>query len=379
MTLPPHKCKIANIQMDGTPVIDLDVQSLQYEFKQRSYSLMEQPGVEDEVFEDVLPGYPPEVEDALLHGKQYARLNPHNTFVIQGSKEGWQRYAVPWIASALQALAKKELITNYETALLNIGARAFVHVRYGDQIKGQDMLPDVEQLRAVRNVFASAMKGNPLAVTNSLAEASVIQADMNDLYQFPLYSQVNNDILAAGGIAGIIVNGDAEEGSTFASAQVSMQAAASRIEAARREFEDFMLKLNTRIVEDIRLVKTNNLKNIPEFHFKPLSLAGKKELREACEKLWQQGLLSTKTMMDSYGYSVSKEKKERENEAADGTDAVMIPRDQMNVKQPAVNPEEETNPVGRPEKSDEERTSDPENAIRSKQAKDAEDGDVVQE
>ena len=375
VTLPPHKCTIANVQIDGTPVVDLDVREMQYEFKYRTYSLLEQKGVKDDTFEDVLEGYPPEVAEALRNQKDKARLDPHNTFVIQGSKEGWQRYAIPWISSALPALAKKELITKYETALLNIGARAFVHVRYGDTVKGQDILPDIQQLRAVRNVFSEAMRGNPLAVTNSLAEASVVQADMNDLYQFPLYSQVNNDILAAGGIAGIIVNGDSEEGSTFASAQVSMQAAASRIEIARREFEDFMMKLNQRIIEDIRLIRTNNLKNIPEFHFKPLSLSGQKELREACEKLWQQGLVSSRTMMDAYGYTLAKERRQREAEARDGTDRILVPRDQMNA---GTADTEESNPVGRPQMTDEERTSDPENSIRSKQAKDAADGDVVQ-
>ena len=369
VTLPPHKCVIANIQIDGTPVVDFNVQDLQYEFQQRIYSLHDKNNIKDEVLQDILAGYPPEVADALNAHKEYARLDPHNTFVIQGSKEGWQRYAVPWISSALLALAKKELIANYEVSLLNLGSRAFVHVKYGDTARGQDMLPDIEQLRMVRNVFASAMKGNPLAVTNSLAEAEVVQADMNDLYQFPLYTQVNNDILAAGGIAGIIVNGDSEEGSTFASAQVSMQAAASRIEAARKEFEDFMLKLNARIVEDIRLIRTNNLKNIPAFHFMPLSLSGKKELREACEKLWQLGLISTQTMTEAYGYTLSKERKRRQDEAANGTDQIMMSRDQAPVAQ-------EANPVGRPQESDEERQSDPENAIRSKQAKDAEDGNL---
>jgi len=76
----------------------------------------------------------------------------------------------------------------------------------------------------------------------------VVQADLSSLYQWPLYEQVNADILAAGGVAEIIVNGASEDGSTFASAQVSMQAAASRIEAARHEFEDFMNKLNKRLV-----------------------------------------------------------------------------------------------------------------------------------
>lgn len=144
VTLPPHKCVIANIQIDGTPVVDFNVQELQYEFRQRTYSLLEQKGVEDLTLDDILVGYPPEVAEALKNNKEYARLDPHNTFVIQGSKEGWQRYAIPWIASALPALAKKELIENYETSLLNIGSRAFVHVSYGDTVKGQDMLPDIQ-------------------------------------------------------------------------------------------------------------------------------------------------------------------------------------------------------------------------------------------
>lgn len=91
------------------------------------------------------------------------------------------------------------------------------------------MYPDIGQLRAIRNIISSAMSGTPLAVTNHLADCKVVQADLNHLYQWPLYEQVNADILAAGGVAGIIVNGASEDGSTFASAQVSMQAAAARI------------------------------------------------------------------------------------------------------------------------------------------------------
>lgn len=237
MTLPPHRCKIGNTLIDGTPVVDYDVQSLQNEFRQRTYSVNEIKSLKDDELDSVLKGYPPEIADAIKKGAQYAQLDPANTFVIQGSKEGWTRYAIPWITSALPSLAKKELISKYETSLLNLGCRSFVHVRYGDTTKGYDMLPDREQLTAVRSVFSSAMAGNPLAVTNHLAAAQVIQADLSDLYQWPMYSQVNADILAAGGIAGIVVNGASENGSTFASAQVSMQAAAQRIDAARREVE----------------------------------------------------------------------------------------------------------------------------------------------
>lgn len=375
MTLPPHKCRIGNTMLNGTPIVDFNVQDLQTEFKERTYSVREASGVKDDNIERILKGYPPEIAKAIASGDQYAQLDPNNVHVLQGSKEGWTRYAIPWIASALPALAKKELISNYETSLLNLGARSFLHVTYGDSTKGQDMLPDGEQLREVRGIFASAMAQNPLAVTNHLVKAEIIQADLSDLYQWPLYEQVNADILAAGGVAGIIVNGNSEDGSTFASAQVSMQAAASRINAARKEFEQFMNKVNQRLVEDLKLVRTNNLKDIPEFHFVPMDMNGDKEFRAACDKLWQQGLVSTRTLMEVSGFNLAKEKERRETEASDGTDEIMISR-QMQQAAPNQDASSEDagndeKKVGRPKLDNDERHSDPDNAERSKQAKDA--------
>lgn len=378
MTLPPHKCKIGNTMLNGTPIVDFNVQDLQNEFRERTYSVKEASGVKDDDLDRILKGYPPEIAQAIKSGAQYAQLDPANVHVLQCSKEGWTRYAIPWIASALPALAKKELISKYEASLLNLGARSFLHVTYGDSTKGQDMLPDGEQLREVRSIFASAMANNPLAVTNHLVKAQVIQADLSDLYQWPLYEQVNADILAAGGVAGIIVNGNSEDGSTFASAQVSMQAAASRINAARAEFEQFMNKVNQRLVEDLKLVRTNNLKDIPEFHFVPMDMNGDKAFRDACEKLWQQGLVSTRTLMEISGFNLSKEKDRRETEASDGTDEVMIPRQiqqaMQNQDASSENVNEDKKSPGRPKLDNNERHSDPDNAERSKQAKDAAEG-----
>lgn len=208
ITLPPHKCKIGNTTLNGTPIVDYEVKAIVNEFKSKNYSVKEN-GVNDNELDMMLrTAYPPEIAQAIKAGKDYVQLNPQNTFVVQGNKEGWQRYCVPWIASALYALAKKELITNYETSLLTIGSNSFVHVAYGDEKAGEEMYPDEPQLRAIRNIVYRAMTGNPLAVTNHLAKVKVIQADLSDLYQFPLYSQVNSDILSAGGISGIIVNGE---------------------------------------------------------------------------------------------------------------------------------------------------------------------------
>lgn len=377
MTLPPHKCKIGNMLINGTPVVDYDVMGLSNEFRERTYSFLEAKGVKDDELDQVLKGYPPEIAKAIKSGDQYAQLAPSNVHVLQAAKEGWTRYAIPWIATALPALAKKELISNYETSMLNIGSRSFLHAKYGDSTKGQDILPDAPQLNEVRNIVSSAMRGNPLAVTNHLVDIKVIQADLSDLYQWPLYEQVNADILAAGGVAGIVVNGNSEDGSTFASAQVSMQAAASRILAARAEFEHFMNKVNLRLVEDLKLIHTNNLKDIPEFHFVPIDMNGQKDFRETCEKLWQQGLVSSRTLMELNGFSLPKERERRKAEAEDGTDETMTVRQTKQTDgAKADNSAEDKQSVGRPKMDNDERHSDPDNAERSKQAKDAASGDM---
>lgn len=360
ITLPVHKCRIGGIALNGKPLVDFDCQSILNEWRNKSYSVYEN-WVEDNNLQKYFEGYPEEVYDAINKGVQYAQLNPDNTFVMQGTKESWQRYAIPFIAACLNALEKKELISNYETALLNLGIRSFVHVPYGDKNKGYDMLPDAVQLGAVRKLFQQGMSGFPLVVTNQLAEAKVVQPDMQDIFQFPKYKEVNNDILSAGGISGILVNGISGDGSTFGLAQVSMQVAEARIIAARNEFCEIMNQINERLTEEIK--GTYNLKDVPVFNFKPLDMTGQKALRETCQKLWERGVLSTKTMLESHGYDMEAEKDQREKEIQDGVEEVLQVR--------ALSGTMQSNNAGsgRPEMTNEERHSDPDAAERGKQPK----------
>lgn len=364
ITLPVNKWKIGNTMFNGTPIVDYDCQSIINEMQMKSYSIDEKY-VKDSNQDYILKGYPEEVQKAVKAGQQYAQLDPANTFVLQGSKESWQRYAIPFISAALRALAKKELISSYEDAMLNIGKRSFVHVQYGESSKTNDVLPDQPQLAAVRKIFLSAMSGTPLAVTNHLAKATPIQFDMDDLFQWDKYRNVNNDILSAGGISGVLVTGVSEDGSTFASAQVSIETAEARINAIRDEFCDMMTQINKRLADVIP--GTYNLKETPEFHFQPLSMEGKKALREKAVELWEKGVISTGHMLNTQGYSIEVERENREKEKSDGTDKVMVPREVSNAQY--VDNSTVNNKVGRPEMDNDERTSDPENALTGKQPK----------
>lgn len=366
ITLPIHKCKIGNVTLNGMPLVDFDCQSIVSEWREKGYSVRE-GWIKENSLEAYFEGYPEEVKEAIDKGAEYAQLNPENTFVMQGNKESWNRYAIPFIASCLEPLAKKELISNYEKATLNLATRGFVHVQYGDSTKGQDMLPDANQLRQLAGIFKSGMSNFPLVVTNHLAESKFVQASVDDLYQWDKYRDVNNDILAAGGVSGIVVTGVSQDGSTFASAQISMQTAEARINDAREKFCELMNRVNERLTEIIP--GTYNLKEIPAFKFMPLNMEGKKALREACKELWQKGVVSTKTFLDTFGYSIDKEVEQRKEES-EKIDEVLVSRDGS----PA---EEDTGKVGRPEMDETERTSDPDAANRSKQPKPSnEDGSM---
>jgi len=365
ITLPIHKWRIGNTMFNGTPIVDYDCQSIINEIQMKGYSIDEK-FAKDSNTEYILKGYPEEIQKAVKSNKQYAQLDPNNTFVLQTSKESWQRYAVPFIASILRALAKKELISSYEDAMLNIGKRSFVHVKYGESSKTNDILPDEAQLSKVRRIFINAMSGTPLAVTNHLATADTIQFDMDDLFQWDKYRGVNNDILSGGGISGVLVTGVSEDGSTFASAQVSIETAEARINAVRDEFCEMMTKINKRLAEEIP--GTYNLSEPPEFHFQPLSMEGKKALREKCVELWEKGVISTKHMLDTQGYSVEYERRMREAESKDGTDKIMMPRETL-VSNTESKDSGTQSKVGRPQEDNTERTSDPDAAMRGKQPK----------
>lgn len=364
ITLPVHKWKIGNVTFNGEPIVEYDCQSIINQLKMKGYSVRED-FVKDSDRDFILKGYPEEIQKAIMSGEQYAQLNPENTFVLQLPKEGWMRYAIPFIAACLPALAKKELISAYETSILNIGKRSFVHVKYGESGKTQDILPDEKQLKKVRRLFQQGMSGFPLVVTNHLATANLIQADLDDLFQWNKYKDVNNDILSAGGVSGVIVSGISEDGSTFASAQVSMETAETRINAAREEFCEMMNKINERLTEYIP--GTYNLKEIPEFRFQPLTMEGKKALREKCLELWEKGTISTKTMMKTQGYSVEIEKNLRELEAKDGTDEVLAARDGSSGE--SSSNEDSSKTQGRPALDESERQSDPASSERGRQPK----------
>ena len=366
VTLPVHKTRISNIMINGEPVLEFNAESVRNDiFIQGTPA--SKLYIDDDELDIKLYGLPPEVTEGIKKGYQWVQLNPKNTFVLQDLKEDWVRYAIPMIAAMLDGLKKKKLISLYEDRLLNLGINSFIHVRYGNEKNDNyDMMPNREELTAVHNIFAKAMRGSALATTNNYAKAEVIQADTDALFQYDKYKDANSDILSAGGISGIIVTGRAEDGSTFASAQVSINTADKRIELARDNFCELMDKINRRINGD--MITRNASERIPKFTLVPLDLSGTAKLQKVCMDLWKEGCVSTETLLQTHGFDFDQEVQRKRDEVKDGSYSLLNKEQLENITK-VENDNDTYGKVGRPELDLDERTSDPANAITGKQPK----------
>lgn len=101
----------------GEPVLEFNCKSVRDDMRQQG-TKAQKDFLEDEDLTVRLEGFPPEVADALNKGLDWVQLNPENTFVLQDVKEDWMRYAVPMVATCLNAFKRKALIAQYESALL---------------------------------------------------------------------------------------------------------------------------------------------------------------------------------------------------------------------------------------------------------------------
>lgn len=372
ITLPVHKCRISSISLNGDPVVEFDTESITNSLGISNTDSFKK-FIDDSELEVRLKGYPPEVIEAVKKREKWAQLNPENTFVHQGLKEDWQRYSVPLITSMLPALGKKALISNYEDSLLNLGARGFVHVAFGESPKAPEspMMVDAAQLNQVYRIFSRGMNGFPLVVTNHLAKAEFIQADTRHLYEFDKYKDVNKDILSAGGISDILVAGTSDTGNTFASAQVSMQTAIARIQMAMDSFCEIMNIINIRINGDPKGVTRSKTTKVPKFIFKPVDISSKKALREACLALYNLGVVSDRTLLETHGYDYDKEIIRKQTELDSGEKELLHPDKIVEQNESQDSDKDDPNAENRGRKTlpDDERQSDKESAIRGKMPK----------
>ena len=100
--------------------------------------------------------------------------------------------------------------------------------------------------------------------------------------------------------------------------------------------------------------------NVPLFTFPPVDLAGSQKFQEVCRQLWEKGVVSTKTMLQTHGYDMEQEEERKKSD----------PPRQNEVKESTPEPSDSGQAKrGRPTMDDTERSSDPAKAATGKQPK----------
>ena len=100
--------------------------------------------------------------------------------------------------------------------------------------------------------------------------------------------------------------------------------------------------------------------NVPQFTFPPVDLAGSQKFQEVCRQLWEKGVVSTKTMLQTHGYDMEQEAERMKSDP---------PRQSMTKGDGNDTSNSGQAKRGRPTMDDTERTSDPAKAATGKQPK----------
>lgn len=375
VTLPPHLNRISNVLVGGNPLVEFNVRSLKTDLKPPSQKAWKK-FLDDDEFKIRIAGYPKEVTEALSKNKEWVQLDPKTTWVWQGDKPEWQRYAIPMISRALIPLGHKALIRAQEDALLNLAAASFVHGAVGSPIDS-NVVVDTPILSSVMGITKNAMKsGGGIAITNDCVHYSVIQPDLDHFYETNKYKDTNEAILGAYGINAAVSSGS-DGAVSFGTSQISTKLVSLRINAARQS----LCKVVNRIMRAVNgsqygLPRSNDNK-LPRFEMAECDLTQIGAFQNACMKLWEAGILSTKTLLDHYHIDMDTEFKLKKSEIDQGMMDVFLPR----VNQADTVPSGDNgDTIGRPTMNDSERQSDPGNSETGRQPKPSrESGSEAQE
>lgn len=363
-TLPPHLSRISNVKVNGNPLVEFNARSVKQDLKKQGQKALKK-FLEDEDLNVRLAGYPKEVSEALKSSsnREFVQLDPKTTFVWQASHPEWSRYAMPMIVPALKPLARKELITTYESALLALAAASFLHIKVGVP-KDSNMTVDSNILTAVQSLGKKAMKaGGGIFTTNDLITCEIVQPDVDHMWDKDKYANANEEILGALGINNSVTSGS-DASISFGASQVSTKLISLRITAARNSFCELMNRIIRAVNGSPYGLPRTTVDKLPTFCMPVSDLTKVAAFQDACMKLWESGMLSRKTLMETYDLDVQMEYERKKKELEEGYEDVFVKPGTKQNNEPG-----ETGQRGRPTMSDDERQSDPGNSETGRQPK----------
>lgn len=356
VTLPPHLCRISNVLVNGNPLVEYNARSVKQDFKKQGQKALKKY-LDDEELDVRVAGLPREVSEALKKNTEWVQLDPKTTFLFQAYKPEWTRYAIPMIVPCLKPLAKKEIISAYESQLLTLAAAGFLHIKVGAPPDGQ-IVVDNNILSAIQGLAKNAMKaGGGIFTTNDLVDAEFIQVNVDHMFDHDKYADCDESILGALGISSSVTSGS-DSSVSFGSSQVSTRLVSLRITAARKAFCELMNRIIRAVNGSPYGLPRSTSDKLPTFEMPTSDLTKVAAFQEACMKLWESGNISRKTMLEAHGVDIAMEYEQKKKEQEDGYDDVFVkPGTNSSDNNDSADDNESSGTRGRPTLNDEDRNS----------------------
>lgn len=348
--LPPHRCIIESLAVNGEPVISFELDTT------RTMSNTDMTALERKY-----AGYPPEVAKAAKDGGRYAQLIVGNTYAVQGSKAYWERYALPILTSALPWLLEKETLNGVLINELENMKRSFLEVQVGDKDKLSK--PNQKEMQSVANAYRNALSTSEtnLAVVSWNVKSNWVQSNNKEILNniSDSITFVNWNILSALSISPILAAGDAPPNkataSSFSTTQASIGVVNKRINAFLHEVERVLYKVMSKVAT------RNGMKvnSVPKLTFDVVNIGKEDRLMDELLNLYNTGLLSAKTVLDNTDYDYNQELENKKQSFENGEDKY------FNIKSSLEESEEGSSEVGRPTMDVDDRTSDPSESLKN--------------
>jgi hypothetical protein len=328
------RIRISSIAQNGNPILEFGITEL----LNKRYTTASEKFLNTVALS--YSGYPKEVIDGIKDGNCWIQLNPDKTFAIQSVKSRWEKFATPTICEIFRPLAKKQLISDYENSQLLNGTKSFLEVRVGSKDNKKSV--NNEDLTQVGQIYRQALNGYPLSVVSWEVASEWKNLDTKSLFDKNKYEGVNTEILSGIGISSAVVTGDGGSGS-YAQASLNLSTLERRLKDAQAKVAEFINKLNKRKAIEWRIAENR----VPIFSFNKLNLQNDENFRDEVLKIYQQGLLSKQTTLNTLDYSFEQEKARKESENKEELDKVFVLPPSFNNQASGENgrPTGETNQV----------------------------------
>lgn len=156
-----------------------------------------------DMFNDMPPEFKTAVESFMGTDKKTRRsssdltirLNPDNVIALHRKKQPYERYAVPFLARALDDIMFKKELRNMDRALARVIGRILIHVKVGNN----ELIPSPAALQALTDKLNYSSVSTYL-VTDGTVEINQYYPNVGEMLDGKKYNAINQDIFWALGI-----------------------------------------------------------------------------------------------------------------------------------------------------------------------------------